>query len=148
MKEHMSVINTHSKSLDEILFLANEACDPPVVLIHYMRQQSYVKDYLELAVSEQWTTLDVDQVKVTQYCYPRSMVGAILLNSKTINIVNQVLMTPHVSQNVKSNQYKALMEMLFSGESAILKAILTKNLVDLYPSLTIDVITKALNEAV
>lgn len=143
----MAIINTHSKSLDEILNEANNHLFPSQVLAKYMLQP-YVRDYLELAVSDKWTTLDVDAVVYAKYDYDRSMAGAILLNSKTINIVQQVIMAEKVSKHAKTNQYKALMEMLYSGEAKVLRAILTKNIVDLYPTLTIDTISKALDEAV
>jgi hypothetical protein len=136
-------ISTHPKMLDEILSQANALSDPVASIISNL-DVSYVRGYLELAVSDDWITLDIDTVQFKQYDYHRSMAGATLLNRQTWNIVSNIFMAKEVPNRTKAVQYRALSEMLYSEESKILTQILDKNLTLLYPNLTFVVINEAL----
>jgi hypothetical protein len=137
-------INTHPKMLDEILASVNTS-ENVIKALQSAFNVPYVRLYMESAVNGVWTTLDTSTVPVKQYDYHRSMAGASLLNRQTVNIFEQILMTPSVSLHAKKTQYKALSEMLYKGESDILNAVLYKSMVNLYPNLTIENISAALN---
>jgi hypothetical protein len=139
----MAQIQTHSKMLDEILSEVNSSVDV-VESLRSAFATPYVKNYIELAVSQAWTTLDTSAVPYKEYGYERSMAGATLLNKQTWAIVSQVLMVELVKNHTKAHQFKALSEMMWSGEVAILHAILLKNLPELYPNITFETIVKAL----
>jgi hypothetical protein len=140
----MSQINTHSKSFDELLQEANDAPNP-VDYLKSILTKPFISKYLDWATNDVWTTLDVDTVVFKQYDYHQSMAGAILLNARTMSIFEQVLFATKVSAHTKAVQYKALSEMLSKGESAIVKGILKKDLVSIYPNLNHTVICEALN---
>lgn len=141
----MSVISTHPKMLDEILFGANICSDPVQYLKDMIKDNHYLKGYLELAASDKWSSIDVDEIKTKQYSYHRSMAGALLLNKQTWNIITGIIMNVNAKDATKIIQYKALSEMLYEAEANILTAILTKNLVSIYTSLTHEVLVESLN---
>ncbi len=141
----MASISTHQKMLDEILFSANNCSEPAQYLKDMIKENHYLKGYLELAVSNKWSTIDVDKIETKQYSYHRSMAGALLLNKHTWNIIAGIIMNVEAKDATKIIQYKALSEMLHETESKILTAILTKNLVSIYPSLTHEVLVESLN---
>jgi hypothetical protein len=130
--------------LDEILTRINNS-DDVVKSIKESFNISYFKNYMELLVSDKWTTVDVNTVDYTSYGYHRSMAGALLLNRQSWNIVLTVLMNPLASNVIKEKQFKALMEMLYENEASILLAILTKNLESLYPNITFSKVVEAIN---
>jgi len=140
----MAIIQTHPKMLDETLAIINTSCDVLAALVAALKEP-YVREYIELAVSPKWTSLDVDTVKFKEYQYHRSMAGAFLINRQTWNIIATVIMNPLVKDSSKEIQYKALSEMLFADESKILTAILKKNLSSLYPNLKFEILTAALD---
>lgn len=137
-------IKTHTLMFDEILALVNASDDVHGALQGAMFTP-YFKNYMNLLVSDVWTTIDISNVKFTQYDYPRSMAGAMLLSRQSWNIVNGVIMMESVRDSVKEKQFKALSEMLYVGESKILYAILNKDLTPLYPNITFDKIFDAVS---
>jgi hypothetical protein len=143
----MAIIQTHPKMLDETLTVINTSNDVLAALITALKEP-YVREYIELAVSPKWTSLDVGAVKFKEYEYHRSMAGAFLINRQTWNIVSSVIMNPLVKESTKEIQFKALSEMLFADESKVLMAVLKKNLSELYPNITFELIIKALNDTI
>lgn len=141
----MSVISTHKHMLDEILTGAVNSKSMIQYLKEAIKTTSYLRGYLELAVSGDWSSIDVDKIETKQYSYHRSMAGALLLNKQTWNIVNGIIMNINAKDSTKTVQYKALSEMLYENESKILTAVLTKNLVSIYPTLTHEVLVESLN---
>ena len=139
----MATVNTHPHMLDEILESINSSEDVVTALKDAMKQ-SYVPFYLNLAVSDSWTTLDIATVEFKSYDYHRSMCGSLLLNRQTVNVVENILMKKDIPTRTKTVQYKALSEMLYSGESKVLTAILNKNLDSIYPNITFNKINEAL----
>lgn len=138
------MIRTHALMLDEILNNTNNSVDI-LATLKQSYSTPYVKQYMELAVSEKWTSIDVDTIDVKKFDYHRSMCGAFLLNKRTWDILTIVIMGGDVFSSTKVKQYKALSEMLFSQESLILKHILKKDLSKLYPNLTHELISTSLN---
>ena len=139
----MPVVSTHPKMFHEVLEAINENADV-VSALKACFHLPYLRQYLELSVSDVWTTLDIDSIETMNYSYHISMAGAFLLNRHTYTVVSEVIMREAVLDTAKSIQFKALSEMLFEGESKILRAILTKNLTSLYPNITFDALVKAL----
>jgi len=139
----MVTINTHPKMLHEILDKVNLSDNVVLSLIEAIKQP-YVREYLELNVSPDWTTLDINTVEFKNYDYHISMAGSLLLNRQTVNIMENILMKKDIPNRTKAVQFKALSEMLYSGESKILSAILTKNLDSIYPNITFNAINEAL----
>lgn len=139
-------IQTHPKMLDEILTIINNS-DDVVASIKMAFRLDYFKKYMEITVSDVWTTITPSELKFTQYNYARSLAGAMLLNKQTWNIVDQIIMHPHVRESAKEVQFKSLSEMLYVEESKILTAILVKDLTSLYQNITHDRIVEALNNA-
>ena len=136
-------VNTHPPMLDELLTQINNS--PSVIQsIKDALGVSYFRYYIELAVSEDWTTLDISEVNFKQYEYHRSMAGSLLLNRQTVNILSNVIMKKDVPNRTKYIQYKALSEMLYVDESIALSAILVKNLDSIYPNITFSAINEAL----
>lgn len=131
----MATIQTHPHMLDEILEKINSSPDV-VGAIKDSLSISYVRGYLELLVSDKWTTLDITKVNSIISSYHRSMSGTLLLNKHTWNVVENIIMKPAISIRTKTVQYKAISEMLWEGESKIFSAILNKNIETLYPNIT------------
>lgn len=141
------MIETHTKSLTDILEAANlaDTQDAVVSKIKQYIDQPYVRFYLDLAINDKWTTLDVDTVVPTQYGYHQSMAGASLLNKQTVNIITNVIMGSALQNKTKAHQYKALMEMLTAKDADLFKAILVKNIQSIYPKVTVEVIQSVLS---
>jgi hypothetical protein len=137
-------IQTHQLMLDELLESANTAESPVFYLKGLYKSSPYIKHYMTLSVSETWSTIDINEIKITDYSYHRSMAGALLLNKQNWNIVANVIMSTIAKESSKVTQFKALSEMLYSGERDILKAVLTKDLSSLYPNLSHKVICESL----
>lgn len=106
---------------------------------------AYLRQYIELNVSDEWISIDVANIHPKEYNYHRSMAGAFLLNRFTWNNVCNILMNPIAKDESKAKQFIALSEMLFSEESAILKHVLTKTLSDKYTNLTHERLSESLN---
>ena len=140
----MTIISTHPKMLHEILDVINKQDDVVSALraclhIHFVRQ------YLNIAISEEWSTIDIEKTETKDYNYHISMAGAFLLNRHTFKVVSEIIMNKDVVNSAKTIQYKALMEMLYIKEAHILNAILTKNLTSLYPRITFSALNNALS---
>lgn len=138
-------VQTHQLMLDEILEKANASDNPAQIIGSYMGQP-YVRQYLELAVNEVFPDFDPLEVVYTQYDYHRSSAGSQLMNRHVHNVLNTIMTSKSMGAISKKKQLKALLELLYKGEAEVLVHILTKNLVGLYPKLTIEVITEALGD--
>lgn len=139
----MAIISTHPKMFQEVLEDVNKQDDIVSALraclpIYFFRQ------YLEIAVSDEWSTIDIENIQTNHYNYHISMAGAFLLNRHSFKIVSEIIMNKNVINSAKIVQYKSLMEMLYTEEANILKAILTKNLTSLYPKITFEALNAAL----
>lgn len=130
-----------NKQLDEILAEVNSAQDVEAAL-RLVIDKPYIKFYLSQLLSEDWVDFDVDEIEYTKYDYHRSMSGALLLNKQTCNIYLSIFMNKTVLLKTKRYQCKALLEMLNTGESEILKALLKKDLQTLYPNITYEILNK------
>lgn len=130
-----------NKQLDEILAEVNLAQDVEAAL-RLVIDKPYIKFYLSQLLSEDWVDFDVDEIEYTKYDYHRSMSGALLLNKQTCNIYLSIFMNKTVLLKTKRYQCKALLEMLNTGESEILKALLKKDLQTLYPNITYEILNK------
>lgn len=139
----MAIVSTHPKMLHEVLNVINDH-DDVVSALKSCLHLPFIRQYLEMAVSEEWTTLDVANTETRKFNYHISMAGAFMLNRQTYNIVSQVIMKEEVNDSVKATQYKALMEMLYADEAMILRSILMKNLSNLYPRITFEALNEAL----
>lgn len=104
----------------------------------------YVKFYIDAAVNETWTPIDIDKLDIKLNDYHRSMAGAFLINRHTVQIVRDVILAKSGSMVVKNKQFLALSNMLFAEEAKILEAVLKKDLTSLYPKLTHKMICEAL----
>lgn len=120
--------------LDEILSKINDSTNVQDSLKESM-DISYFRNYMELAVSEVWPSIEIKDIVTKQYSYHRSMCGAFLLNRHTWNVIS-VIVNPQGKDSTKITQYKALSEMLYEGESKVLTAILTKDITSLYPNIS------------
>lgn len=137
-------VKTHSKMVDEILKIINDNENVSRTLVEAFKVP-YFRGYMELAVSDQWPTIDVNEINFKQYEYHRSMAGATLLNRQTFNIINSVIMNPDAKDSTKTIHFKALSEMLYVGESNVLTAIFNKDITKLYPNITFQSINEALS---
>lgn len=96
----------------------------------------FVKNYVELAVSDKYVEFDPNDIITKKYNYHISMCGALLINKQTWNVVNNVIMSKDAKLETKIIQFKALSEMLYEKEAIILKHILLKNIEEIYPNIT------------
>ena len=138
-------IQTHPKMMHEILGQVNSS---PNVL--WALKQSfdapYIKKYLEMSVSDIWTTIDTTTIVCEKNDFHVSMAGTFLLNRQTFTVISEVIMNATAKESAKIVQFKALSEMLYSEEAKILSCILTKNLNSLYPNISFQIINEALSE--
>ena len=140
------MINTNYPMLDELLSNIDKTPESVVPALKKVYQlYPFVREYIELTVSENWSELDINKIVTVNYEYHRSLAGALLLNRRTWSIVSGVLMNESASLVIKAKQYKALMEMLYSLEAEAFKHILLKTLPDLYPNLTHEALVQSLN---
>ena len=132
--------------MDEILSSIDKQ---PETVVSALKQAyvlyPFLRNYIELSVSENWSSLDIHKIVPTNYEYHRSLAGALLLNRRTWSIVDGVIMNESASSVIKTKQYKAIMEMLYSLEAEVFKHILLKTLPDLYPNLTHSTLVESLN---
>lgn len=142
----MAQIKTHPKMIDEILEIVNKSTDV-VQTLQNAYKIPYFKKYMELAVSEKWSTIDIKDIKFKQHGYHRSMAGAMLLSNQTWKIIDQIIMTEEVKESSKLTHFKALSEMLYESESKVLTAILTKDITSLYENIKFEDIVGSLNDA-
>lgn len=139
----MASVQTHTKMLDELLDYVNNAEDV-LLAMKGILTLPYVRQYMELSVSKDFSTLDIENITYKVYDYDRAIAGAMLLCRQTWNIVNSVIMAENVNLKTKEFQYKSLKEMLYSKESDVLTGVLTKNITELYPNITFELINEAL----
>lgn len=140
----MAIISTHPKMFHEILSIIDKQ-DDVVSALRSCLHISFVRPYLDIAVSDEWSTVDIAHTETKDYNYHVSMAGAYLLNRNSFKIVSEIIMNKSVADTAKIFQYKSLMEMLCVEEARILKAILTKNLTSLYTRITFESLNDALS---
>ena len=129
--------------LNDILSKVNSSPDV-LAALKAQYSTSYVKYYMELAVSDSFTTIDILEIVIKDYNYHISMAGALLLNRQTVNIVSNVIMAPNAKDVTKLVQFRALSEMLYAEEAKILKNILIKDLPSMYENITHQIIVQSL----
>lgn len=122
--------------LDEILDQVSAAPDVGVALKAACDDSPYVKYFIEQACNDVWVNFDVDEISYIMNNYHRSLAGARLLSKTTFYIFKEILLNEGLPLKTKRYQTKNLLEMLYEGESWILLAILKKNLPELYPNIT------------
>jgi len=137
------MITTHNPMFDELLAEVKTVND----LAEIIKKQHYARIYIEQAVNDTFINFETADIKLGQPNEDRWQAGAYLLSRPSSNIFTSVFLTPKTSQNLKHKQYKALMEMLYVGESKILTAALNKNFAEVFPTLTHEFICQALNIA-
>lgn len=141
------MINTHPKMMDEVLAQINS--HHPDKTISELKisygLNPYIRKYIELTVSEEWTSIDILECIVKEYNYHRSLSGAFLMNRHTWGNISNILMNPEAKSVSKKKLFTSLSEMLFSEESMILKHILLKTLYEKYPNLTHENLSESLN---
>lgn len=136
------MISTHPKMLHETLASINNAPDVTQALIDSFKLP-YVREYIELLVSNNFVEFDPNDIVTKEYNYHLSMAGAYLINRQTWNIVSNVIMSDNAKLETKTIQFKALSEMLFAEEAIILKLILLKDLSSKYPNITFEIMFEA-----
>lgn len=136
-------INVGTLQFDEVLQKVNDSVDPAPALKEILTDP-YIRQYLTYMVSDSWSKVDVDTVGWENMGLYRSEVGAYLLNRITANTIKEVIMNDAVKLHTQKYQLKSILEMLYIGESNVLIAILKKNLSELYPNITFEMIAAAL----
>jgi hypothetical protein len=122
--------------LDEILKKVSESPDAGVALKAACDENQYIKYFIEQACNDVWVNFDVNEISYTLNDYHRSMAGSRLLSKTTFYIYKEILLNEGLPLKTKRYQTKNLLEMLYKGEALILLAILQKNLPELYPNIT------------
>lgn len=130
--------------MDELLEQVNTSPDPEAGLKQLINSNGYAKYFLDQAVNDKFVDINYDDMKYTFSPYHRSMAGAFLLSKSTSLVYEQVLLSNQAAVKTKEYKLKALFEMLAQGEAQILLAIIKKNLTELYPNITHEMICKVL----
>ena len=141
------MINTHPKMLDEVLAQINSLHPDNTVsaLKSAYTLYPYVRKYIELNVSEIWTSIDIQECIVKDYGYHRSLAGSFLSNRHTWGNIVNILMNPEAKDVSKKKLYTSLSEMLYCEEADILKNVLLKTLSEKYSNLTHEKLSESLN---
>lgn len=126
--------------LDEILEQISSAPDIGAALKAVCDGSPYVKFLMEQASNNIWVDFDVDEIPYVLNDYHRSMAGARLLSKTSFYIFKEILLNKTLPLKTKRYQTKNLLEMLYKGEALILLAILKKNLSELYPKITHEIV--------
>ena len=124
--------------LDELLAIVKT----PEELAELIKTTPYLRDYMDCAVNDKFISFDLPDAKTNDY--ERSLAGAFLLSRGSSNLLG-VIFNDKAASVLRKKQYTAMMSMLYSGEAAILKAAITKNLVSVYELLTHEFICAALD---
>lgn len=142
-----NMLNVANHQLDEILVVINGYPEEEIVeaLQILYRTKPYSKSYLDLAVNDIFLDFDVTDLQYKISDYHRSMSGTQLCTRSASDLVFKVILEPKVILKTKMYQLKNMLEMLHEGESNILKAILEKNLITIYPNITHDRICQSLS---
>ena len=133
--------------LDELLEQVNSCGgleDVEAALTNLVNKDTYIRAYLDHAVNDQFVNIDLEDLQYKFSDYHRSMAGMLLCSKTSLSIFNDVLLNEKVAMKTRRYQLKNLLEMLHVGEAKILKAIIQKNLTELYPNITHELICKVL----
>lgn len=122
--------------LDEILEQVSAAPDVGVALKVACDENTYVRYFIEQACNDVWVSFDVNEIEYKFNDYHRSMAGSLLLSKTTFRIFSEILLNENMILKTKRYQTKNLLEMLYNREALIFLAILKKNLSELYPKIT------------
>ncbi len=129
--------------LEQVSSCATEQ-DVQFALKHLSDTNIYVEFWLGVSVSDVFLDFDIEELNYKFSDYHRSMAGQFLLSKTPKMIYEQVLTNSSVLQKNKRFQLKNMIEMLHSGEAKVLVACLKKNLADLYPKLTHELVCSVL----
>ncbi len=140
----MKVANYQFDELLEQISSCATQDDLNYALKHLADTNMYVKFWLNVSVSDVFLDFDIDSVNYKFSDYHRSMSGQFMLSKTPMLVYEQVFCNPAVAQKTKKFQFKAIAEMLYSGEAKVYIACLNKNLAELYPRITHEVICAAL----
>lgn len=121
---------------DEILEQVSAAPDVGAALKTACDGNPYTKFLIEQACNDIWVNFNVDEISYILNDYHRSMAGSRLLSKTSYYIFKEILLKEALPLKTKRYQTKNLLEMLYSGEALILLAIIKKNLSELYPKIT------------
>jgi hypothetical protein len=133
-------ITTHVKMLDELLENITTAAE----LREMYSKYNYSKFYMKAAVDENWTPIEMDDLKIVRNEYHRSLAGTILLNRHTVSMLESVILKVGGSMASKVKQLTSILSMLYVNESILLEAILRKDIQSVYPKLTHEIICDSL----
>ena len=143
----MPSITTHPKMLDEILSVLNDQHKDDIVQsLRACFHIPFFLDYIKLNICEEWSDIDYDKIQIREYNYHRSMSGTYLLNRHTFKIIESCLLNDALDDKSKINKFTSLAEMLYKDEYIILKAVMNKNLTNVYPNLTFEKLCEAVNQ--
>jgi hypothetical protein len=121
---------------DEILEQISSSQNIGVKLKDACDENKYIKFFIEQACNDTWVDFDINEITYTLNDYHRSMAGARLLSKSVFYIFKEILLNTNLPLKTKQYQTKNLLEMLYEGEALILLAIIKKNLTELYPNIT------------
>lgn len=138
-------ISTHTKDLDELLDHINNTQDSVALvdkLKWYNNNVPYFRQYMIMATDEKWTSFDASATVYSMHGYHRSFSGMRLLNRHTVNQVDLIIRNGNAETAQK--KLREMLEALYEGEARVLIAILSKNLVALYPNITHEAVSNSL----
>jgi hypothetical protein len=130
--------------LDEILDVVSKSDDVKTALQSVCTQNMYIKFFIDQACNDIWVDFDIDEINYKFNDYHRSMAGNRLLSKSAYSIYKDVLLNPISIQKNKRYQAKNLLEMLYVGEAKILLSVFKKNLPELYPNITHEIMVASL----
>lgn len=137
-------MNVANYQLDELLEKVNSSENVELALKDLITNKPYAKMYMDYATNDKFITVDIDEIQYKFSEYHRSMSGAFLCSRSTAKIYEEILIPEHILNKTKRYQLKSLLEMLYAGEAKILEAVIKKNLTDLYPNITHEMMCKVL----
>jgi len=144
------MLNVANYSFDEILDEANKAPNPTEALTGYIREKSYVKEWLEVATNNVWPS---EGVEVSELTWDRRFDTDKILPDGTIRLLSKqskvfydgVILSKKIPAKMILQKTGRFMEGLHPKEAAVFHSVLKKDLFTLYPNLTHTVISEALN---
>jgi hypothetical protein len=122
--------------LDEILDFVSKADDVKNALSVACKANPLVKFYIHLACSDQWIDFDLEDLNYKFSDFHRSLCGAYLLSRSSKDIMTEIIFSEKIAKKTKYFHTKNLLELLSAPEAKVFEAILKKNLPELYPTIT------------
>ena len=122
--------------LDEILDAVSKADNVDEALRAAGRANPLVKFYVHLACNDQWIDFDLEDLEYKFSDFHRSLCGAYLLSRSAKDIITQIIFDEKIAKKTKYFHTKNLLELLSAPEAKVFEAILKKNLTELYPTIT------------